>query len=206
MSSLSSQLAEAQASATAAATAADDAAAALSDQMAVLKVAESALYSLLPAAAAGGEAASASATTISVAEVEAALERVRSTRQQVRDARRTSGVGKAPTPARVAAAAAREAVAAAGGIVSPEMDPPMLEKLADYVIEGAKGDSVVTNPAMAIAGFVDYVQEWRDALVPDDGEDAVLVKKGDAHRAAANGGGEGSSEQPVRAHGRRKGP
>ena len=43
-------------------------------------------------------------------------------------------------------------------------DECVAELVAEQLIAGAKSDSLLTNPAMAIANMIDYVQEWRDAF------------------------------------------
>lgn len=48
-------------------------------------------------------------------------------------------------------------------------DDCVAELVAEQLIAGAKSDSLLTNPAMAIANMIDYVQEWRDAFDPTGG-------------------------------------
>ena len=54
-----------------------------------------------------------------------------------------------------------------------EGDGPLVERLAETLIEGAKIDSVITNPAMAFEGVtkdvLEYVNEWREAIEPEGG-------------------------------------
>ena len=73
----------------------------------------------------------------------------------------------------VAASQARSATRAAGGALSSG-EQGVVELLAEYAIEGAKTDSAIINPAMAIANIVDeasaYVNEWKEALRPEDSE------------------------------------
>jgi len=41
---------------------------------------------------------------------------------------------------------------------------PMVERMADFAIEGASVDSILTNPALGITSLIDYVNEWRGAM------------------------------------------
>lgn len=43
-------------------------------------------------------------------------------------------------------------------------DAPLAELIAEWTINGAQSDSVLTNPALGISAVIDYVNEWRDAL------------------------------------------
>ena len=131
------QLAEARSEAAAAATSAADAATALEEQTSILKAAEEAMQSLMARSSEG------EASAVTAAEVEAAMDTVRAAKRTVSEARRSAAIGTPLSPAR-AAAHARAATSAAGGTVSQE--PVLVELLAEYAIEGAKSDSVMTNP------------------------------------------------------------
>lgn len=92
------------------------------------------------------------------------------------DGRTQPGGGKAGE----AAAAAEKVIAGSGpstkatpnaGALEPTGgSESIVERLAEYAIEGAKSDSVVTNPTMAISGLIEFVNEWRDALAPEPGQ------------------------------------
>ena len=67
-----------------------------------------------------------------------------------------------PTPVPLAGGALQEAAAAGAGD-----ERPLAEVLAESLIDGAKEDSVVTNPVLLVDTLMDYVNEWRDALGVD---------------------------------------
>lgn len=41
---------------------------------------------------------------------------------------------------------------------------PIVEMFADFAIEGARMDSILTNPAMGMAALLDFVNDWRGAI------------------------------------------
>eukprot|EP00967_Tisochrysis_lutea_P143093 scaffold265286_cov26-Tisochrysis_lutea.AAC.1 len=47
---------------------------------------------------------------------------------------------------------------------SSEDSKPIVEMIADMAIEGAKVDSVLTNPTMGMSALLDFVNEWRGAI------------------------------------------
>ncbi len=54
----------------------------------------------------------------------------------------------------------------AGVVVAHKVkdDVPLAEKIAEFAIDTARRDSAVTNPALGLNYFFEYVADWRDAL------------------------------------------
>ena len=77
-----------------------------------------------------------------------------------------------PTPARLATSTPPATpMSAAGSAAAAATTGSSRRSLrdAEYAIEGAKVDNPAINPALALAGVIDYVNEWRDALAPEPG-------------------------------------
>jgi hypothetical protein len=118
----------------------------LLEREAALAAAEEALKALMPAE--GTESVSDATVVEAMAKLEESKKRAASV---------ASAAAAAATPRSRSVSA-----------VSADSEVPAVERLAEIAIESAQTDNPLTNPAIAVAGVLEYVNEWRDALVPEE--------------------------------------
>jgi hypothetical protein len=144
----------------------------LAEREAALAAAEEALAVLAPdavAAANGGRVypaadhnVAAPPTAPRFGEVVAAPVALKPTRVPNTAGTALSDTVKAPSTASIDSLSNRESH---GNARSYNREPkPMVEMFADFAIEGARVDSMLTNPAMGMAALLDFVNDWRGAI------------------------------------------